>query len=103
VAAGVRFPENNPGLQPRLDPRPADEAVFFQGILEGIAAIELRGYRLLETLGAPWPERIHSVGGGAVNAAWRRIREQRLGVPVMVASHQDAAYGSALLARQGMA
>lgn len=103
VTAGERFPENNPGLQPRLEPRPADEAVFFQGILEGIAAIELRGYRLLEALGAPWPERIHSVGGGAANAAWRRIRELRLGVPVMVASHQDAAYGTALLARQGLA
>jgi sugar (pentulose or hexulose) kinase len=100
-APGERFPEYNPALPPRLEPRPADDAVFFQGMLEGIAAIERRGYRLLETLGAPWPRRVHSVGGGAANAAWRAIREASLGVPVIVAKHQSAAYGAALLARRG--
>ncbi len=54
-APGERFPEYNPQLPPRLEPRPEDDAVFFQGILEGIAAIERRGYRLLEELGAPYP------------------------------------------------
>jgi len=100
-ATGERFPENNPGLEPRLEPRPADDAVFFQGILEGLTAIEQRGYRLLESLGAPWPERIYSVGGGAVNEAWRSMRATALGIPVAVAQHQQAAYGAALLARQG--
>jgi sugar (pentulose or hexulose) kinase len=66
-----------------------------------MAAIERRGYRLLEELGAPYPLRVHSVGGGADNAAWRTIRETLLGVPVDVAGHQDAAYGAALLARRG--
>ena len=98
---GERFPEYNPALPPRLEPRPADDAVFFQGMLEGMAAIERRGYRLLEELGAPYPLRVHSVGGGAANAAWRAIREALLGVPVDVAEHQDAAYGAALLARRG--
>jgi sugar (pentulose or hexulose) kinase len=100
-APGERFPEYNPTLLPRLAPRPADDAVFFQGLLEGMAAIERRGYRLLEELGAPYPLRVHSVGGGAANAAWRAIREALLGVPVGVAEHQDAAYGAALLARLG--
>jgi sugar (pentulose or hexulose) kinase len=100
-APGERFPEYNPQLPPRLAPRPADDAVFFQGILEGIAAIERRGYRLLEELGAPYPLRVYSVGGGAGNAAWRVIRETLLGVPVEVAEHQDAACGAALLARRG--
>lgn len=99
--SGERFPENNPRLAPRLEPRPADDAVFFQGLLEGITAIELRGYRLLESLGTPRPQRIYTAGGGAVNEAWRVLREQALGIPVEVAPHQQAAYGAALLARQG--
>jgi len=101
-ATGERFPENNPQLAPRLAPRPADDAVFFQGILEGITAIEQRGYRLLESLGAPWPQRIYTVGGGAANAAWRIMRATALGIPVEAAQHQQAAYGAALLARQGL-
>jgi sugar (pentulose or hexulose) kinase len=100
-ATGERFPEYNPGLAPRLEPRPADDAVFFQGLLEGMAAIERRGYRLLEALGAPYPQRVYSVGGGAANAAWREIRQRLLGIPVVVAEHQGAAYGAALLARRG--
>ncbi|MGD2056475.1 MAG: FGGY-family carbohydrate kinase [Gammaproteobacteria bacterium] len=102
-ATGERFPVNDPECRPRLEPRPADDRIFFQAILEGIAAIERRGYRLLETLGAPYPARVHSVGGGAANAAWRQIREDRLRVPVLIAAHPQAAYGAALLARQGSA
>ncbi len=99
---GERFPEDNPGLRPRLTPRPADDGLFFQGLLEGIATIEQRGYRLLERLGAPYPQRVQTVGGGAVNEPWRRIRETLLGVPVIAALHQEAAYGAALLAKQGL-
>jgi sugar (pentulose or hexulose) kinase len=101
-ARGERFPINDPDLEPGLDPRPGDDAVFLQAILEGIAAIERRGYRLLEALGAPWPSRVYTVGGGAGNAAWRCLREARLGIPVVTARHPQAAYGTALLARQGI-
>jgi len=100
-AVGERFPVNDPALVPRLEPRPADDAVFFQGLLEGITAIEVRGYRLLESLGAPWPRRVLTAGGGAVNAGWRALRESALGIPVERALHTQAAYGAALLARQG--
>ena len=100
-AAGERFPENDPLLPPRLQPRPPEDAVFFQAILEGIAAIEQRGYRLLEQLGAPYPSRVHTTGGGAGNPGWQEIRQRALGVPVVAARHQQAAYGAALLARQG--
>ena len=99
VSAGERFPTNNPQLAPRLEPRPADDAVFFQAMLEGIAEIEKAGYQRLTELGAPWPEKIITSGGGAVNSAWRTIRAARLGIPVVVAEHQQAAYGAALLAR----
>ncbi|HDO34643.1 MAG TPA: carbohydrate kinase, partial [Chromatiales bacterium] len=101
LAPGERFPIADPDLAPRLTPRPADDARFFQGLLEGIARIEARGYRLLAELGAPYPVSVRTVGGGARNAPWRRIRERLLGVPVPASEHEDAAYGAALLARRG--
>ncbi|HFD79286.1 MAG TPA: carbohydrate kinase [Gammaproteobacteria bacterium] len=99
ATAGERFPINDPQLQPRLEPRPGSDAVFFQAILEGLARIEQQGYRLLTELGAPRPQRVLSVGGGAGNRDWTRIRRQLLGVPVEAAPQQEAAYGAALLAR----
>jgi len=102
-ARGERFPLCDPLMEPRLEPRPPSDAVFFQGILEGLARIEQHGYRLLADLGAPYPERVLTVGGGAVNAGWMDIREQLLGVPVTRASHQEAAFGAALLALRGQA
>lgn len=97
-AIGERFPISDPQLAPRITPRPADDARFLQGLLEGIADIELRGYVLLHELGAPYPTEVISCGGGARNAPWRALRARRLGVPVTVAAHQDAAYGAARLA-----
>lgn len=98
---GERFPRSDPGLAPRVTPRPADDVAFLQGLLEGIAAIELAGYRLLARLGAPYPHRVWSAGGGAHNLAWTAIRRRLLGVPVARARHAEAAYGAALLAREG--
>jgi len=98
---GERFPVNDPDYPPRMTPRPSQDAVFFQGILEGLSRIEARGYALLTDLGAPAPRRVLSLGGGAANPAWRRIRERMLGVPVLLAEHREAAYGTALLARKG--
>jgi sugar (pentulose or hexulose) kinase len=95
---GERFPVADPYLAPRLQPRPAEDRVFLQGLLEGMAAIEVQGYRLLEKLGAPSVRRVVSIGGGARNEAWRIIRENFLRVPVGIAQHQEAAYGAALLA-----
>jgi sugar (pentulose or hexulose) kinase len=100
---GERFPVNDPDLEPGLAPRPPEDARFFQGILEGIARIEVRGYRRLAELGAPLPKRVISTGGGAANSAWRTIRSQLLGIPVVVAAHQEAAYGTALLALRATA
>ncbi len=98
-APGERFPVCDPALQPRLTPRPASDVQFLQGILEGLGRIEQRGYERLAALGAPYPERVISVGGGAGNAPWTIIRRRMLGVPVTAARHQEAAYGAALLAR----
>ena len=99
--AGERFPVNDPDYPPRLSPRTASDIVFFQAILEGIANIEKTGYALLHRLGAPAPQRIISIGGGAANEPWRKIRQRFLGVPVTRAVQSQAAYGSALLALKG--
>jgi sugar (pentulose or hexulose) kinase len=102
LAPGERFPVNDPQFKPRLEPRPADERLFLQGILEGIARIEAQAYARLAELGAPAPRSVSSVGGGAANVAWRKIRERMIGVPVVEAEQGEAAYGAALLALRGV-
>lgn len=99
-ACGERFPISDPALASRTEPRPADDARFLQGLLEGIAAVERLAFDRLHELGAPYPTRVFSVGGGARNPAWSRIRERVLGVPLVEPVRQDAAYGTALLARR---
>jgi sugar (pentulose or hexulose) kinase len=97
---GERFPLNDPQLMPRLAPRPQDEVRYFQGLLEGIAAIEKAGYERLAALGAPYPTSVRSNGGGAKNPAWTAIRGRLLGVAMLEAEASEACYGAALLARQ---
>lgn len=98
---GERFPVNAPEQAPRLQPRPKQDAVFFQGLLEGIARIEYTGYQRLAELGAPWPTRLRTVGGGSHNPAWTRIRQRMLSIPMQEPRSDQAAFGAALLARQG--
>ncbi len=100
-AKGERFPLNDPELEPRLTPRPADDAKFFQAMLEGLSRIEKNGYDKLQQIGAPRPVRIYSSGGGSHNPVWRKIREQQMAIPVVMATQTDAAYGAALLAKRG--
>ncbi len=102
-ARGERFPVNDPQLEPRLSPRPEQDARYFQAILEGLTRVEAQGYAVLESLGAPRPTRVLTTGGGAVNEPWRVMRERALGIPVLAAEHQDAAYGAALLALRSSA
>lgn len=101
LTKGERFPVNDPALQPRLTPRPADDVAFLHGLLEGLSRIEARGYRLLEQLGATPLLSVLSAGGGATNPAWSAMREKMMGVPVQAAKHGEAAYGAALLAAGG--
>ncbi len=100
-APGERFPTCNPDLAPRLTPRPDDDTRFLQGMLEGMAQIEQTGYVLLARLGASYPGAVCTVGGGATNPAWTRLRARQLDIPLLSARHQEAAYGAALLARTG--
>lgn len=95
---GDRFPNNDPNLVPRLEPRPADAVEFLHGLLESIARIEARGYELLQQFGATPLTKVYTAGGGAKNQVWSEIRNRYLKVPVVTPVHTDAAYGSALLA-----
>ena len=96
-APGERFPVDDPTLTPVLAPRPVSDALYLHGLLEGLAEIELQGWRRLMQLGAALPERVVSIGGGARNPQWRRLRERRLRCPV-VSSDAPPAAGVARLA-----
>ncbi|KAG2426897.1 hypothetical protein HXX76_012684 [Chlamydomonas incerta] len=100
-APGERFPVADAELQPRMEPRPADDALFLQGLLEGIADIEAAAYRRLADMGASPLKEVLTAGGGAANPKWTEIRQRLLGVPVRAAVQGEACYGAALLARQG--
>jgi sugar (pentulose or hexulose) kinase len=67
-----------------------------------MARIEAEGYALLSGLGAPRPTSVLTTGGGSANPAWAAIRRRILGVPVLTATHQDAAYGAAMLALRSL-
>jgi hypothetical protein len=100
LSPGERFPVADPEFPPRLEPLVGDRTRLLHGLLEGIANIERQGYRRLAELGAPYPSRVYTAGGGAGNDCWSRIRRRLLGVPVVPARQREAAYGAATLARQ---
>ena len=97
-ATGERFPVNDSHKQSKTNPRPDSDVRFFQGLLEGMAAIEAEGYKKLEALGTVPVKRIFTAGGGSKNPAWTKIREQASGIEILPAMHSEACFGSALLA-----
>jgi sugar (pentulose or hexulose) kinase len=99
---GERFPVNDPNFQPRLTPRPADDRLFFQAMLEGIARIEAEAYAKLGELGASPLTSIRTAGGGAANPAWTKMRLKALGVPEKPSLSEHAAVGTARLAWRGI-
>ena len=100
---GERFPILDPNKQPRIEPRPESDSVFLQALLEGLSNIERMGYKKLTQLGAIQPQKILTTGGGATNIHWQKLRSKLLGIPVSQASQTEAAYGSAMLAHEGLA
>lgn len=101
-APGERFPVDDPLLEPVLGPRPVSDALYLQGLLEGLATIEAAGWQRLQELGARPIQRVISLGGGAVNPQWRRLRERRLGIPVISKPRCSAALGMARLAASAL-
>lgn len=98
-STGERFPVNDPEKPSLITPRPEEDAVFLQALLESMARIEQQGYQQLNELGAPYPVHVLTCGGGAKNQVWNKIRENYLKVPVSEAHHQEAAFGMALIAK----
>ena len=94
---GERFPINDPELPPRLTPRPDNEADFLFGMLEGIAVVEARCYKEIETRGGVLPRVIYSAGGGAQNPVFTAIRERNLSIPVESSEETEACVGAARL------
>jgi len=100
---GERFPVADPAHAPRLAPRPADDAAFLKGLLEGIARIEALGYRRLAELGAPPLARLFTVGGGARNPVWTAMRARITGAELAEPASDAAAVGVARLALGALA
>ena len=98
LGQGERFPVADPNKAPKLTPRPDDDVFFFQGLLEGIAAIEQQAYQKLEQLGASPIQSVSTVGGGHINHAWTEIRRKLLDVEMLKPINTEAAFGSALIA-----
>ena len=94
---GERFPVNDPLLKPILEPRPVSDALFLHAIFEGLANIELNGWKKIRELTGSYPKQIISIGGGAKNPQWRSIRQKKLMIPI-ISSNKSTSYGSALIA-----
>ena len=98
---GERFPIDDPNLQPKLEPRPVSDALYLQAILEGLAKIEARSWEKLNELGAELPQRIITIGGGAKNITWKKIREREIGIPIKICNTPPAV-GVANIALQAL-
>ncbi len=99
---GERFPIADPNYPPKLQPRPAEDELFLYGLLTGIAQIEKAGYDCLQQLSETKLRSVRSVGGGSKNAVWTELRQSLLQVKFQSTNQTEAAYGSALLARDGL-
>ncbi len=93
---GERFPINNSDLEPILGPRPVSDSLYLHALLEGLANIELKGWEKLNELTGSLPKKIITVGGGAKNPQWRKIREKIINIPI-VSCKKTTSFGTALL------
>ena len=99
---GERFPIYDPAMVSRVTPRPANDADFLQGLLEGVAEVEATAYALMTKLGGPPLSQVFTVGGGAKNRSWGLMRERILGAPLREPASVEAAVGAARLAWRGL-
>ncbi len=88
---GERFPIDDPNLKPKLQPRPISDSLYLHAIFEGLAKIEAKGWHKLQKLGTDLPRQIITIGGGAKNIAWKKIREREIGIPIKICNKPPAA------------
>ena len=98
VKKGERFPFNDPDKKPILEPRPKSDIIFFQAVLEGISNVEKLCYERLKEIGGGYPNEIYTVGGGANNISWNKIRTKILNIDLATPLSTQASFGSALIA-----
>ena len=91
IGRGERFPVDAPEMEAVLTPRPVSESLYLHALLEGLSRIECQGWAKLTQLGAPAPKRLVTLGGGARNPQWRRIRERFLQMPIRSCASPPAA------------
>lgn len=103
IGIGERFPESDPQRRAVMGQRPADDAIYLQGLYESLARIERRAYAALSEAGAPSPARIFALGGGTRSRAYRAIRKRILGVDLAEPLETGAAAGVARLALRHLA
>ncbi len=99
ISKGERFPISNHNFKPKLSPRPSDDKIFLQGLIEGLTEIERLGFERLLELGSGKINRIFTAGGGQKNTAWMALRERNLGIPLASSKETDASFGVTQLIR----
>ncbi len=99
-STGERFPYNDPKMAPILEPRPISDALYLHALLEGLTKIEAAAWEKLIELGATPPKQIITLGGGANNPQWRRLRQRIIGIPIKTCKSPPAK-GVAIIALEG--
>ena len=94
---GERFPINNSNLEPILGPRPVSDSLYLHALFEGLANIELKGWKKMQEFTGSLPKKIITVGGGSKNPQWRKIREKIINIPI-ISCKKTTSFGTALLA-----
>jgi sugar (pentulose or hexulose) kinase len=77
---------------------PRDRADLLRGYLEGIGYVERLGMERMLDAGAPSAGPQVTMGGGAVNEEWMRIRAAILDRPTVRPSDTSSAFGAAVIA-----
>ncbi|MCG8383527.1 MAG: hypothetical protein MJA28_15135 [Gammaproteobacteria bacterium] len=99
VEAGEQFPIRNPRMRAVVNPRPDDNTIFLQALLEALADAEHDGYWLLQRLGSRPPEQVYTFESGPDQGAWLKIREQKMKTELCaLETKPNAALGAALVA-----
>ena len=94
---GERFPINNSNLEPIIGPRPVSDSLYLHALFEGLANIELKGWKKMQEFTGSLPKKIITVGGGSKNPQWRKIREKIINIPI-ISCKKTTSFGTALLA-----
>jgi len=99
VRQGERFPFLAPSAQGFIIGAASCEAELFAAYMEGVALIEKWGYDLIKSLGAVQNDIVYSVGGGAKNEVFLKLRATVLGKTLLIPQIEEgSALGAAILA-----